>query len=113
MSFAYRCRFSFLINMRITAQTPISGKAMFPILNSPNPITAAKRGSIGDQIFAQKITPIALGSAMTPAPTNAKMSNDTSVLLWSKVVVRVPVHIAIQEFLVYFWRKYFSFLPPR
>lgn len=113
ISFAYRSRFSFLINIRMSAPHAMSGYAKDPISNSLNQISAANSGSMGDQMFAPRMTPIAFWSCMIPAPVNARTRSDTSVLLWRTVVVHAPVQMAFRAVLVWFWRSCLSFFPQR
>gem|GEM_PF-3061896 len=110
---AARNRFSFFRKIMANHPTAISGIAIIDILNSPNQINAVNNGSIGDQMFAQKITQIAFGSCMTHAHTNARIRRLTRLLLCITVVVHVPVQIAIHHVLVYFWRRNLSFFPHR
>lgn len=102
MSFANQSRFSDFINIRIIAPIPISGYESVAISNSLNQISAANNGSIGEPTFAHIITQIAFCNGIIPAPTNAKISKETSVLLCSRVVVHVPVQIADHDVCVYF-----------
>ena len=113
ISFAYQSRFSDLMNIRMSAQIPINGYESVAISNSLNQISAANNGSIGEPTLAPMITPIAFCNGMIPAPTKARMSSETSVLLCNNVVVHVPVQIAIHPVCVYFWRSILSFFPPR
>ena len=78
-----------------------------------NQISAANKGSIGEPTFAHIITQIAFCNGIIPAPTNARISNETKVLLWSSVVVHVQVQIADHDVCVYFWSNHFSFFPHR
>lgn len=110
---AARNRFSFLRKIIPNHQIAIRGNARSDILNSPNQISAAKRGNMGDQMFAPKITQMALWSCITPAPTKARINKLTRLLLCMTVVVHVHVQIAIHHVLVCFCNKDFSFFQPR
>lgn len=112
-SFAQFSCFSLKLKINASHQIAIIGKAIADILKLPNPITAASNGSIGDQIFAQKINQIAFFNASTPAPAKARVSNDNKLLLWRILVVQNHVKIDFHQVSVYFWRISFSLFHPK
>ncbi len=111
--FATCCRFSDFRNIKLIPPTAIIGKAKADILNSPNPIRAASRGSIGDQTFAHNNNQIPLLSAKIPAPAKAKISKDSRVLLCKRLVVQNHVKIDFRPVSVYFFIIHFSLPHPK
>lgn len=89
----------------------INGMAMTEILSSQKPRKAMSTAHVADQIFAPNITPIALYNCITPAPTNAIVSNVTNVLLFSNDVAVNPVVSDAHLLLVYFSRNHFTLFP--
>ena len=89
----------------------ISGIAMTEIFNSQKPRKAMSTAHVADQIFAPKITPIALYNCITPAPTNAIVRRVTSVLLFNSEVAVNPVVSDAHLLLVYFSRNHFTLFP--
>ena len=104
--------FLFLAKIKIIHQIAMIGSAKADILNSPKPSHATTIEETVVPIFAPMITPIALDSWSTPAPTNQSKIKDTRLLLCSSAVARVPVTIDLKAHLVYLCKMLLSVLPP-
>lgn len=89
------------------------GSAMTDILSSQNPKNAIMTDRVTDQIFAHRITQIALYSCMTHAPTKTRVSNVTIVLLFTNDVVRNHDVSDARLLLVYFSRNHLILSPQR
>ena len=71
----------------------ITNKEIVEILNF-NPTVPSTISGRTDQIFVPTITPTAWGRLTTPAPTKARISKETTLLLWRTEVTNVQVKIA-------------------
>lgn len=112
-SFAQFSCFSLRLKMSANHPIAIIGKANADILKLPNHINAARRGSIGEPIFAPKINHIEFFNAKTPAPANAKIRSESKLLLCRILVVQNPVKIELRPLLVYFWMMSLSLFHQR